>query len=32
MADDADDGEVFVEVKVARFLTALGLPLPEDLN
>jgi hypothetical protein len=32
MADDADDAEVFVEVKVARFLTALGLPIPEDLD
>jgi hypothetical protein len=29
--DDLDDGEVFVEVKTARFLTALGLPLPADL-
>ena len=32
MADDADDAEVFVEVKVARFLAALGLPIPEDLS
>ena len=30
--DDASDDDVFVEVKAARFLTALGLSLPEDLN
>jgi hypothetical protein len=29
--DDLDDAEVFVEVKTARFLTALDLPLPADL-
>ncbi|MFC0435703.1 hypothetical protein [Kutzneria buriramensis] len=28
---ELDDAEVFVEVKTARFLAALGLPLPEDL-
>ncbi len=32
MADDADDAEVLVEVKAVRFLGALGLPIPEDLN
>jgi hypothetical protein len=26
-----DDAEVFVEIKTSRFLTALGLPIPEDL-
>jgi hypothetical protein len=26
-----DDGEAFVEVKTARFLTAMDLPLPDDL-
>lgn len=26
-----DDGDVFVEVKTARFLTAMDLPLPDDL-
>ncbi|MFD4674826.1 hypothetical protein ACFWNN_34230 [Lentzea sp. NPDC058450] len=30
--DDIDDGEVFVEVKTKRFLTALGLPLPAELS
>ncbi len=29
--DDLDDGEIFVEIKTARFLRLLGLPLPEDL-
>ncbi|MEV0151779.1 MULTISPECIES: hypothetical protein [unclassified Nonomuraea] len=29
--DVLDDGEVFVEVKTARFLEALDLPVPEDL-
>ena len=29
--DQLDDGEIFVEVKTARFLETLGLPLPEDL-
>ncbi|WP_084965999.1 hypothetical protein [Thermoactinospora rubra] len=29
--DALDDGEIFVEVKAARFLQALDLPLPEDL-
>lgn len=28
---ELDDAEVFVELKAARLLTALGLPLPEDL-
>ena len=30
-ADDVDDADVFVEIKTARFLTALGLPVPEEL-
>ncbi|SDF92366.1 hypothetical protein SAMN05216553_104198 [Lentzea fradiae] len=30
--DDIDDAEVFVEVKTARFLAALGLPLPNELR
>ncbi|WP_018684502.1 hypothetical protein [Actinokineospora enzanensis] len=38
--DDADDGEdaedddadIFVEIKAARFLAALDLPLPQDLQ
>ncbi|GLY52829.1 hypothetical protein [Lentzea sp. NBRC 102530] len=30
--DEIDDGEVFVEVKTRRFLTALGLPLPAELS
>lgn len=29
--DELDDGDVFVEVKTARFLTALNLPVPDDL-
>lgn len=29
--DDPDDAEVFVEVKTARFLAALDLPVPDDL-
>jgi hypothetical protein len=29
--DDLDDAEVFVEIKAGRFLTALGLPVPDDL-
>jgi hypothetical protein len=32
IADDADDAEVFVELKAARFLAALGLPAPDDLS
>jgi hypothetical protein len=28
---DLDDAEIFVEVKTARFLTALDLPVPDDL-
>ena len=30
--EDLDDAEVFVEIRTARFLTALGLPLPGDLE
>ncbi|HEX7305567.1 hypothetical protein [Lentzea sp.] len=30
--DEIDDGEVFVEVKTARFLAALDLPLPAELT
>jgi hypothetical protein len=30
--DAIDGGEVFVEVKTARFLAALGLPVPYDLS
>ncbi|MBQ1028902.1 hypothetical protein KBX26_02625 [Micromonospora sp. C97] len=30
--DDLDDAEIFVEVKAARFLTALGLPTPDALS
>ncbi|MFD6612914.1 hypothetical protein ACFWD1_29010 [Micromonospora chalcea] len=29
--EDLDDAEVFVEVKAARFLAALDLPVPDDL-
>jgi hypothetical protein len=29
--DALDDAEVFVEIKVARLLTALGLPQPDAL-
>lgn len=29
--DGLDDGEIFVEVKTARFLAALDLPVPDDL-
>jgi hypothetical protein len=29
--EDLDDAEVFVEVKTARFIDALGLPMIEDL-
>lgn len=28
---DLDDGDVFVEIKVARFIRALGLPVPGGL-
>ncbi len=31
-SDDLDPAEVFVEVKTARFLAALGLPLPAGLE
>ena len=31
-AEDVDDAEIFVEIKTARFLKDLGLPLPEDLQ
>lgn len=30
--DDLDPAEVFVEVKTARFIEALGLPLPTELR
>jgi hypothetical protein len=30
--DDLDDAEIFVEVKTARFLAALDLPVPGDLT
>ncbi|MEU7751210.1 hypothetical protein AB0B57_04070 [Micromonospora sp. NPDC049101] len=29
--DDLDDADVFVEVRTARFLGALDLPVPDDL-
>ena len=29
--EPTDDADVFVEIKTARFLSALGLPLPSDL-
>ena len=29
--DDVDDADVFVEVKTARFINALGLPAPDGL-
>jgi hypothetical protein len=31
-ADDLDDTEIFVEAKVARFLQAVGLPVPDELS
>jgi hypothetical protein len=30
-ADDLDNAEIFVEVKAARFLQAVGLPVPHEL-
>ncbi|WP_089953195.1 hypothetical protein [Lentzea xinjiangensis] len=30
--DEIDDGDVFVEVKTARFLAALDLPVPYDVS
>jgi hypothetical protein len=30
--DEVDDAEVFVEVKTARFINALGLPAPDELH
>ena len=30
--EDVEEADVFVEVKTARFLTALGLPVPYDLK
>jgi hypothetical protein len=30
--DELDDAELFVELKTARFLRALGLPLPAELE
>jgi hypothetical protein len=32
VSDDEEDDDVFVEEKTARFLTALDLPLPDDLS
>jgi hypothetical protein len=29
--DDLDDASIFVEVKVSRFLNAVGLPVPHEL-
>jgi hypothetical protein len=29
--DFEDDADIFAEVKAARFLSAMGLPLPDDL-
>ena len=29
--DETDDADVLVEVKTARFLATIGLPLPEEL-
>ena len=31
VAGDLDDAEIFVEVKVSRFLRAVGLPVPHEL-
>jgi hypothetical protein len=31
-AEDLDDAEIYVEVKVARFLRAVGLPVPDELS
>jgi hypothetical protein len=30
--EDVEDADVFVEIKTARFLAALGLPVPHDLE
>jgi hypothetical protein len=30
-ADDLDDAEIFVEVKVSKFLKTVGLPVPDEL-
>jgi hypothetical protein len=30
-ADELDDADIFVEVKVARFLSTVGLPIPDGL-
>ena len=30
--DDLDDVDIFVEVKVSRFLMAIGLPVPRELS
>jgi len=29
--DEIDEGEIFVEIKAARFIAALDLPVPDDL-
>lgn len=29
--EPADDADIFVEIKTARFLVAMGLPLPDEL-
>jgi hypothetical protein len=31
-AGDLDDADIFVEVKVSKFLTAVGLPVPHELS
>jgi hypothetical protein len=30
--DDLDEDDIFVELKAERFLSALGVPLPSDLD
>jgi hypothetical protein len=30
-AGDLDDADIFVEIKVSRFLAAVGLPVPPEL-
>ncbi|HET7691317.1 MAG TPA: hypothetical protein VFK41_13115 [Nocardioidaceae bacterium] len=29
--DPEDDADIFAEIKTARLLTTLGLPIPEDM-
>ncbi|WP_088282763.1 hypothetical protein [Kineosporia sp. A_224] len=29
--DDRDDGDVFVEIKLRRFLEVLGVPVPDEV-